>query len=272
MTDEPYRRVVLLCDAACDIRLAVSEAAALAGRWRAVLHGVFVEDENLRRFAALPFSRSVSLSSVTITEELTAEDFATLSSARAAGMKRALAEAAAERGLQWTFGAIRDLPSATSLPVEAGDILVVEATARAFSGAWRPRIAWAKSSSSFSGTVLLRGRGGAGTGILVLLPESAKDREKVLFASGALAADDEEIFIAGDSAALRDPEKAIERAFRPEQRKHIKVVPEVKDHAALRRLIARHKPALVAMLARDAAPFAAADLPTEGRTDILLVR
>ncbi len=272
MTEQPYKRVVLLCDAACDIRLAVSEAASLAGRWRAALHGVFIEDENLRRFAALPFGQHVSLSCAAITEELTAGDLASLSSARSAGMRRAVAQAAAERGLTWTFGSVRDLPSATSLSTEAGDILVVEATARAFSGAWRPRAAWAKSPAAFSGTVLLRSRGGDATGILVLLPESDGEREKVLSATAALAEDDEDVVIAGDSASLRESEEAIERIFRAGQRTHITKAPAAKDQSALRDLLARHKPALVVVLANDVGTYVAAELLADGRTDLLLVK
>jgi hypothetical protein len=58
---EAIERVVVMLDAASDHRAALDTAARLAARWKARLHGIFVEDEDLLRLATLPFARQVSL-------------------------------------------------------------------------------------------------------------------------------------------------------------------------------------------------------------------
>jgi hypothetical protein len=267
MNEHPFHRVVLICDAACDIRVAVADAASLAARWGAALHGIYIDDENLHRFAALPFGQYVSLSSAAITDELSAGNMASLTSALGAAMRRALAEVAKARGLQWTFGTIRDLPSAALVLAQDGDILVVEAAARTFSGAWRPRAAWEKSPAAFSGTVLMRGRGRRSGGILILLPDDARTREKVLAAAAALAIADGEIIVAGQGTILADAEAAIDQHFPAARHKHVKTLLLDKDRSALGRLLARDCPAIIILSADDAAEW------LEGaEADILLVR
>ena len=266
MSEPPFRRVVLLCDAACDIQLAVTDAAALAARWGAALHGVFIDDENLRRFAALPFGQLVSLSCAAVTEELSVASVALLSSALGAAMRRTLAEAALEKGLEWTFGSVRDLPSAARLLAEEGDILVVE-SARAFSGAWRPRLAWERSPAAFSGTVLLKGRGSRGRGIVVVLPAEAGKRDKVLSASAAVATGEDDIFLAGDPALLGEAEARLASTLPAGQKTRIKHMPLKPDRAALTGLIARRKPALIVVQAADAE-----GLLGEAHADVLIVR
>jgi hypothetical protein len=267
MNEHPFRRVVLICDAACDIRAAVADAASLAARWGATLHGIYIDDENLHRFAALPFGQYVSLSSAAVTEELSAGNMASLTSALGAAMRRALADVAKARGLQWTFGAIRDLPSAALVVAQDGDILVVEAAPRTFSGAWRPRAAWEKSPAAFSGTVLVRGRGRRTGGILVLLPDDARIRDKVLAAAAALAIADGEIILAGQGASLAGAEAAIDQYFPAARHKHVKTLLLDKDHSALGQLLARRCPAVIVLASDDAADW----LEAAG-ADILLVR
>lgn len=59
----PIRRVLLALDTAAHGRAAVEAATALAARLDAELHGLFVEDINLLRLAALPFARETHLTS-----------------------------------------------------------------------------------------------------------------------------------------------------------------------------------------------------------------
>jgi len=266
MADQPFRRIVLICDAACDIRLAVSEAASLASRWGAALHGIYVDDENLRRFAALPFGRHVSLSAPAIIEDVTAETMAGLSSALSAHMRRAIAEAAQARGLPWSYSAVRDSPSVTSMAARQGDLLVVE-TARVFSGAWRPRTAWERSPAAFSGTVLLKGDARSRSGILVLLPKPETAREKVLSAIAALSRVNEDILITGETAVLTDSADSIQRHFSPIEHKHVRTLALDHNGSAFRQILARRKPTLVVADADDAAEWL-----DQTRSDILLVR
>lgn len=264
MNERPFRRVVLLCDAACDIHVAVADAAALAARWGATLHGVFLDDENLHRFAALPFGQHVSLSAADLTEALDPGDMASLAAALGAGMRRALAEVAEEQGLQWTFGMLRDVPSAAPVAAEEGDILIIEAAARTFSGAWRPRAAWDKSPSAFSGTTLLKSRGRGARGILLLLPERADERDKVLAAGAALADAEERIVLIGDPKVLATTETELARHFDARQRRHIGKRPLGADRT---KLLAGGRYRLIVLSATDAP-----DAVDEPGADILLVR
>ena len=266
MAEGPFRRVVLLCDPACDIRLAVGDAATLAGRLGAALLGIFVDDENLHRFAGLPFGQYVSLSSGTLTEALTAANFEALSSALGAGMKRALAQIAEEQGLQCTFVSIRDLPSAAVLSHEEGDILVIETAARAFSGTWRPRSAWEKGPDQFSGSVLLKGRNVGRDGMVIVLPTEENEREKVLAASAAIATGDEDMVVVGRQADLGASEKILAARLKASQRARIKCVP-LDDRSHLASFIVNRKPALVVLRAAEAAAL------SDGvNADVLLVR
>ncbi|HEX9050121.1 MAG TPA: hypothetical protein VF841_06255, partial [Anaeromyxobacter sp.] len=56
-----FRRIVVGLDASAASLDALAAAAALAGRLRADLAGVFVEDEDLIRLAGLPFAGVVRL-------------------------------------------------------------------------------------------------------------------------------------------------------------------------------------------------------------------
>ena len=270
MSELPFRRVVVLCDAACDIRVAVSDAATLAARWGIALHGVFLDDENLRRLAELPFGHQVSLSNPMGAEELTAGDVADLSLALGAGMRRAIAQAASAQGIEWTFGSIRDLPAAAAQVAAEDDFLLVEGAVRAFSGTWRPRSVWEKDPGAFAGTVLVRGQRNGGKDILIVLPKSARGRDKVLLAGAAIAADDVDIIVAGTSAALENSKPAIAAHLNTVQRNRMKPLP-VEEESALLRAIGDLNPSIVVLECEDPRAQMLLDLP-QARRDILLVR
>lgn len=269
MSDAPFRRVVIFCDPASDIRAAVEDAAGLASRWGAALHGIFLDDENLRRLAELPFGPQVSLSSPTFTEDLTAHHVASLAASLAAGMRRALAEVASQLGLEWTFSSVRDLPAAAASEPAEGDILLIEGAARAFSGEWRPRSALRQHASGFAGTVLIRGRRSGGEGILLCLPPDAEGSGPVLTAGAALASDKGAIVVM--RSAAQDTDQEIAKYFAASQRPRLRILPVAEDGSVLR-AIAQFDAALVVLNADGASPEVLSDLIAEGRRDILLIR
>ncbi|HUA54580.1 MAG TPA: hypothetical protein VMB81_20550 [Candidatus Sulfotelmatobacter sp.] len=127
MTQPAITRIVVGLDAVSDSRAAIETATALAQRWHAKLHGVFVEDEALLHVAALPFTRQVSPRGAHALEADAIEDeFRTL----ARHARALIAEAARTGRLDWSFETVRAGPSLTI--GEAGDFIVLQADARPF--------------------------------------------------------------------------------------------------------------------------------------------
>ncbi len=245
MSDPEIKRVVLACDASCEVDVAVREATALAAKWRVPLHGIFIEDQNLRRLADLPFTRQVSLSSPDFSESLASQDFDALFSALAAGMRRALAAAAADAGLEWSFSVEQDIPGATT--VGAGDILVLEAGPRPFSGSWRPRSRWESVLGDFGSIVLLRrGEGGEHGRVVIVLAADKGEHARTFAAVRALRTPANRIAVIAiaDSCAAADrTESLIQAASEGFEGAHIERVANIS--ADIDRYLAELKPALV---------------------------
>lgn len=273
MADLTVRRIVIACDATCDIRVAVEEAAVLAKRWNAALHGIFLQDENLYRLAGLPFGRQVTLSSAVV-ETLSAADLDEVSSAQGAAMRRALAEAAARRGLQWSFGVVRDLPTGAALAGVEGDILVVQGAARPFSGSWRPRSSWDSLPEDYARPILIRRESHAGPGIVLMLPGKDDDCHTVLLSGLAMAGPQDEIVILlheGPPSGA-DAVKRIAASLDMAQGRKFRLEAAAAEVPALLRQIEQLKPALIVVDAGEADRNAIHDLLAGTRCDVLLLR
>jgi hypothetical protein len=197
MTKAEIKRIVVACDAQGDIEPALRAAAALAARWRVPLHGVFLKDENLLRLAGLPFARALNLLLPAYSEALL--------SALAARMRRALAVAAAEAGLDWSFAELRDVPSAASGWVEEGDMLVIEAGATP-AGDWRPHSPWEDVAAALGASVLLRRAApSGGSRRVVLTLRAGADHPRLLAAARSIATAHDDIIIlyTGDGEPAR---------------------------------------------------------------------
>ncbi|HUZ74589.1 MAG TPA: hypothetical protein VMU87_16515 [Stellaceae bacterium] len=271
MADDPaIRRVVIVCDTGSDIRAAVIQGAELAVRFQASLYGIFHDDETLRRLAALPFGRQVSLSATELSEDV--GDLAAISSALGAGMRRALEAAAAARGIEWSFGAVRDLASSTAFATGAGDMLVIEMHGREFAGAWGPHSQWRARLGAMSASVLIRGRRAMGRGVTVLLPGASAAQQKVLAAAAALAEDDDAVTILVPQAMAKDAAAAVAPYFAPKRGRPVRIEPLDDGLPALRRRVAALRPALVVLEAASAGEDDLRALVAETRCDVLLVR
>lgn len=212
MSELIIRRVVIACDATCDIQDAVDEAAALAVRWNAALHGVFLEDENLYRLAGLPFGRQVTLP-FAASQALDLLEVEKLSMAMGAAMRRMGAEAAAQRGLGWSFDVVRGFPNLAALSEFEGDLLVVQGAARPFIGSWRPRSSWNNMPEDYPRTVLIRREPRSPAGIVVILLEKHEDRERILLSAFAIANPEDEVVMLlreGTDAAVEAAKRIVE--------------------------------------------------------------
>jgi hypothetical protein len=273
MNEPKVRRIAIACDATCDIRLAVGEAAALAERWNAALHGIFVEDENLFRLAGLPFGRQLTLSPA-VSETLTGADLEQLSSALSAAMRRAVSEAAAEHGLEWSFDVVRDIASLSALAEVEADLLVVQAAPRPFSGSWRPRSAWEPLAEDYERTTLIRRQKSARPGAVVILLNARTDCEKAVASGLLMAGPEDEIAILVSDASpddLASLRQLTERLAAPHPRR-LRLEAASKDLASLLQQIDRLRPALLVVDPGDAAGPAIRDVLASTQCDLLLVR
>jgi hypothetical protein len=272
-TNEPkVRRVAIACDAACDIRVAVDEAAALAERWNAALHGVFLEDENLFRLAGLPFGRQLTLSPA-VSESLTGADLEQLSSALSAAMRRAVSEAATEHGLEWSFDVVRDIASLSALAEVEADLLVVEAAPRPFSGSWRPRSSWEPLAEDHQRTTLIRRQKATRPGTVVILLGEGTDRDKAVASGLLVAGPEDEIAILApktSAAEMASVREMAERLAAPHQRR-IRLEAASTDGASLIGQIDRLKPVLLVVDTGNATGSAVRDLLASTQCDVLLV-
>jgi nucleotide-binding universal stress UspA family protein len=100
------RRILVALDASALSLAALEEAATLAAALEAELTGLFVEDINLVRIAALPFARQVSYPSGA-EERMSSERIDRELKARAELARKALAAAAERRHMPWSFRTVR---------------------------------------------------------------------------------------------------------------------------------------------------------------------
>lgn len=271
MSKSEIKRVVIACDAHGNMEIAAREAAVLAARWRLPLHGVFLMDENLLRLAALPLSRHVSLSTPQPPSAFGADELQSLLAALAAGMRRAIEAAAKQEGIDWSFAELRDLPSAASAAVAEGDILMLDAGMRAFSGSWRPRSPWENAASELGGVVLLRRNEGRGRPCIVLILDgSSEDHERTLSATRALAGPRDRlhaVVLGGNGAASRE---ALVRELERARLANVSVE-RCPDPTGLRHSLAQLNPGLVAI---ETAALERAQLRAfvaDTRCDLLLI-
>lgn len=102
----PVRRMLMALDASASGLAAVEAAAALAARLEAELLGLFVEDINLLRLAALPFAREVGFLSAA-TRRLDSAGMERALRAQAARAEAVLLEAAERRNVRCSFRVVR---------------------------------------------------------------------------------------------------------------------------------------------------------------------
>jgi nucleotide-binding universal stress UspA family protein len=106
-TSEPgIRRILVALDASRHSLAALEAAVELATRLKADLVGLFVEDINLVRLAGLPFAHEVRYPSAVI-EQLSSPRLEQELRVQAARARRALAAAAEQAEVAWSFRVVR---------------------------------------------------------------------------------------------------------------------------------------------------------------------
>jgi len=114
------RRIVVRLGTATR-RRELEAAASLAGRIDAELVGLFVEDEELLRFAALPFAHEIGSASAR-RRRLEVPALERAMRAHAADAERALAGTAGRTALRWSFRVVRGTVAAELIAAAAEEI------------------------------------------------------------------------------------------------------------------------------------------------------
>jgi len=134
MTSPPKRKILLALDVSPRSRSALQIAAALAAALDLELAGLFVEDANLLRLAALPFARETGLLSAQ-SRAVAAPELERALQREAAAVQHQLAEAAGRQRLRWSFRVARG-QIATELFALASELDMVVIGKRARAGLW----------------------------------------------------------------------------------------------------------------------------------------
>ncbi|MCK6627622.1 MAG: universal stress protein [Anaerolineae bacterium] len=100
------RRILVALDVSQQSLAALEAAVELAARFKAELAGLFVEDINLLRLAGLPFAREIRYPSVVL-QEIESPRLEQELKAQAAQARRALAAAAEQSQVAWSFRVVR---------------------------------------------------------------------------------------------------------------------------------------------------------------------
>jgi hypothetical protein len=180
----PVERIVVALDAASENRAAIGAAARLAARWKAHLHGVFVEDDDLIRLAQLPFARQVTLGFGA--ERLTLQHAERQMRVFAERARQDLAASAARHGVEWSFEIVRD--GGDALSTSSDDFLVACTATRPVGGHFRVDCRWWSSVDSGPSARLFAHReGGPNGAVAALLQSRGASAERLLAAAARLA-------------------------------------------------------------------------------------
>jgi len=151
-SDESIRRILVALDASVSSLAALEAAVALASRLEAELVGLFVEDVNLLKLAALPFAREVGFPSAR-RRRLGSVEMERSLRAQASRAEAALIAAAERQSVRCSFRVVRG--EVTAQVLEAATEVDLLALGMARSRAWRASSTSHVIVSAASGPVLL---------------------------------------------------------------------------------------------------------------------
>jgi nucleotide-binding universal stress UspA family protein len=163
----PIERVVVPLDAASEHRTAIETAARLAGRAKAPLHGIFVEDEDLLRLASLPFARQFTVGAGA--EPLTTEHIELHLRVAAERARRELFAAAKHHGVACSFEIVRGASEGALTGASHHDLVVAGGQTRPIGGHFRVEWRWWSSIEAAPGFLMLARNAGSASGAVVML-------------------------------------------------------------------------------------------------------
>lgn len=183
----PIERVIVLLDASSENCTAIDTAARLSARAKASLHGVFVEDQDLLRWAGLPFARQIAVGAGA--EPFTTEQIELHLQVEAGRAQRDINAAAKRHGLDHSFEIVRgNLETALSAATER-DLVVAGGLTRPIAGHFRVACRWWSSIASAPAPFLLARDAWDSAGAVVMLLGDRRSAAVRLIEASAQAAE-----------------------------------------------------------------------------------
>jgi hypothetical protein len=184
MTGE-IERVVVALDATSENRAAIETAARLAARWKAHLHGVFVEDDDLMRLARLPFARQVTFGFGV--EALNLQQARRQMHAFAQRTRTELAAAARRHHVEWSFEIVHDAAASRIGGAEVTDFLVFGTATRPIGGHFRVECRWWSVVEPGASSLLLAHRDWREGTVVAVLDDQGPATERLVAVAAQLA-------------------------------------------------------------------------------------
>jgi hypothetical protein len=200
-------RIVVVLDAVSENRAALAAAARLAARWRARLHGIFVEHDELISLARLPFARQVTLGIGV--EALTPQHAARQTRAFAERARRDLVAVAGRHGVESSFEIVHDAPVHELTVVLASDLFVASIASRPIGGHFRVECRWWSARPAAASFLLAHHDGPEQGAIAAVLQNREPAAERLLDIAAQLAEAD-----GGILAVICSPELAKTPGFK----------------------------------------------------------
>jgi len=265
-------RIVVSLDAVSETGAAIDTAVQLAARWKARLHGMFIEDQDLLRLASLPFARQVSVGSGP--EPLTSGTAAQQLRALAEAARRDLAAAAGRHDLRWSFEIVQGTSSTDAPPAAAGDFVVASAVSRPVGAHFRIATRRYHVGEPASGSLLLtRATAAAGAAVVVVLRDREPASARLLETAAQLAE-----FAGARLTVICPPDLALTSGFEAWLNDHaaahpvqLRIEPPVGDPAALHQHLVDLGCGLLA-LAADSAEAQLLELMAGAACNLLVMR
>jgi nucleotide-binding universal stress UspA family protein len=180
-------RIVVPLDAVSENRLAIDAAVRLAARTKSLLHGVFVEDEELLHLASLPFARQVTLGGGV--QPFTTESVEVHLRAEAERAQRKLFAAANRHRVKCSFQIVRGTSLSAVPGVSEHDFVVAAGLARPVAGHFRvERRGWYSIEAAPGAFLLARNVWSAPGSVVMLLRDRSPTSLRLFEAVAQVAA------------------------------------------------------------------------------------
>jgi hypothetical protein len=267
---EPIERIILALDATVDTSTAIDTAMRLAGRAKARLHAIFVEDEELLSLAGLPVARQITAGAKPA--RLTIEDVELQLRAAALRAREEIVVAARTHSLECSFDTVRGSVGLALANTSERDLVVAGAVARPVAGHFRTASRWLVALDLVAGSFLFAGSRRRKTeGVAASVCEQGTGSARLLRAAARLAeliAEPLIVLCPPALATAKDFNKWVDEQIEPSK---VKVLIEAHEPAALHQWLVKSAANILAVEGAAAEGQQLGDLMESFDGDIFVV-